>query len=194
MLDAPVRRLLASPVNRMTANMSRVGISPNTITIAGFFMGIAATFFVASAQYPQAVLFLALNRFADIVDGILARSRGQTPVGGFLDASLDLLVYAVVPLGFALARQQDALASMFLVVGLMMAAIPPLAYRVFAQRKDDLFVLCGHSEAFIALSLMCLAERAVFTPLAYLYAGLCFFSCSLSIASAINKLRAPLRP
>ena len=194
MLDAAVRRLLASPVDRLAASMSRIGINPNTITIVGFCMGMAAAAFVADAQYAKAVLFLVLNRFADILDGILARIKGQTPLGGFLDASLDLLVYAAIPLGFALARQQDSLAAMFLLVGMMAAAIPPLAFRTVAQRKDEIFVICGHSETFIALTLMCLAERWAFTPLAYFYGSLCFLSCSLSIGSAIVKLRSAARP
>lgn len=194
MLDGAVRRLLASPVDRLAGSMARIGIGPNTITVFGFCMGMAAAAFVADAQYAKAVFFLALNRFADILDGILARIKGQTPLGGFLDATLDLLVYAAIPLGFALARQQDALAAMFLLVGMMVAAIPPLAFRGFSQQRDDIFVLCGHSEAFISLTLMCLAARWAFTPLAYLYGALCFFSCSLSIASAIAKLRASRRP
>ena len=194
MLDAAVRRLLASPVDRLAGSMARVGINPNTITVFGFLMGLGAAGFIADQQYAKGVFFLALNRFADILDGILARTKGHTALGGFLDAALDLLVYAVLPLGFALARQQDALAAMFLLVGMMVAAIPALAFRAFAQKSDALLVICGHSETFIALSLMCLAERWVFTPLAYFYGTLCFFSCGVSIISAVSKLRAAGRP
>jgi phosphatidylglycerophosphate synthase len=174
--------------------MARIGINPNAITILGFLMGMAAAFLIADQQYVRGVLLLALNRFADILDGILARTRGQTALGGFLDAALDLLVYAVIPLAFALARQQDALAAMFLLVGMMVAAIPVLAFRAVAQKPDELLVICGHSETFIALTLMCLAERWAFTPLAYFYGSLCFFSSAVSIVSAIVKLRAARRP
>jgi len=194
MLDAAVRRLLASPVDRLAGSMARVGINPNTITVAGFLMGLGAAGFIADQQYAKGVFFLALNRFADILDGILARTKGQTALGGFLDAALDLLIYAVIPLGFALARQQDALAAMFLLVGMMVAAIPPLAFRAFAQKSDELLVVCGHSETFIALTLMCLAERWAFTPLAYFYGSLCFLSFAVSIVSAIVKLWVPRRP
>ena len=174
--------------------MARIGISPNTITILGFLMGMAAVFFIADQQYVRGVFFLALNRFADILDGIMARTRGQTPLGGFLDAALDLLVYAVIPLAFALARQQDALAAMFLLVGMMVAAIPALAFRAFAQKPDELLVICGHSETFIALTLMCLVERWAFTPLAYFYGSLCFLSCAVSLVSAVVKLWPARRP
>jgi phosphatidylglycerophosphate synthase len=194
MLDAAVRRLLASPVDRLAGSMTRVGINPNTITIFGFLMGLGAAFFIADQQYAKGVFFLALNRFADILDGILARTKGQTALGGFLDAALDLLVYAVIPLAFALARQQDALAAMFLLVGVVVAAIPVLAFRAVAQKPDELLVICGHSETFIALTLMCLAERWAFTPLAYFYGSLCFLSSAVSIVSAIVKLRAARRP
>jgi len=194
MLDAQVRRLLASPVDRLAGGMARVGINANTITIFGFLMGLGAVGFIADAQYGKAVFFLALNRFADILDGILARVKGQTPLGGFLDASLDLIVYALIPLAFGFARQQDALAAMFLLAGLMVAATPPLAFRIFSRRTGDDFVLCGHSETFIAVSVMCLAERWTFTPLAYLYGGLCFLSCAISIVYGVFKLRSASRP
>src|SRR6266481_3727260 len=160
MLDAAVRRLLAPPVDRLVGGMARIGINPNTITVLGFLMGLGAAGFIADQQYAKGVFFLALNRFADILDGILARTKGHTALGGFLDA------------------------AMFLLVGMMVAAIPALAFRAFAQKSDELLVICGHSETFIALSLMCLAERWAFTPLAYFYGTLCFFSCGVSIISA----------
>jgi phosphatidylglycerophosphate synthase len=44
-----------------------------------------------------------LNRLFDGLDGALARRRGLTDAGGFLDISLDFLFYALVPFGFMLA-------------------------------------------------------------------------------------------
>ncbi|WP_346401878.1 CDP-alcohol phosphatidyltransferase family protein [Escherichia coli] len=42
-----------------------------------------------------------LNRLLDGLDGALARRRGLTDAGGFLDISLDFLFYALVPLGLS---------------------------------------------------------------------------------------------
>lgn len=196
MLDAPVRRLIASPLDPLAAGMAGLGINATTITLFGFMMGLGGVAFLVTEQYAAALFFLALNRVCDILDGMLARVRGPTALGGFLDATLDLLIYAMIPFAFALARQQDALAATFLLLGFVVAAVPVLASRIFSPQRswDDDFVLCGHTENFVLVVLICIAERWTFTPLAYFYGSLCFLSCAISIVSAMARLRTAARP
>ena len=196
MLDAPVRRLIASPLDPMAAAMVRIGFRATTVTLLGFLMGLAGVAFLISEQYVGALFFLALNRVCDILDGMLARVRGPTAIGGFLDSTLDVLIYAMIPFAFALARQQDALAATFLLLGFVVAAVPVLATRTFSPQHTwgDDFVLCGHTENFFVVLLLCLAERWTFTPLAYLYGSLCFLSCGISIIAAMRKLRVAAKP
>lgn len=196
MLDAPVRRLIASPLDPLAAGMAGLGINATTITLFGFMMGLGGVAFLVTEQYAAALFFLALNRVCDILDGMLARVRGPTVLGGFLDATLDLLIYAMIPFAFALARQQDALAATFLLLGFVVAAVPVLASRIFSPQRswDDDFVLCGHTENFVLVVLICIAERWTFTPLAYFYGSLCFLSCGISIISAMARLRTAARP
>jgi len=196
MLDAPVRRLIASPLDPVAAALVRVGVRATTITLVGFLVGLAGIAFIITEQYATALLFLAINRVCDILDGMLARVKGPTAIGGFLDATLDILIYAMIPFAFAMARQQDALAATFLLVGFIVAAVPVLATRVFSPQRswDDDFVLCGHTENFFLVVLLCVAERWTFTPLAYLYGALCFLSCGISIVSAMAKLRTASKP
>jgi phosphatidylglycerophosphate synthase len=184
--------LFSSPLDPLAVGMARIGVRASTITLVGFMMGLGAVAFIVVEEYAGALFFLALNRVCEILDGMLARVRGPTAIGGFLDATLDLLIYAMIPFAFALARQQDALAAMFLLVGFVVAAVPVLATRVFSPQRswDDDFVLCGHTENFVLVVLLCVAERWTFTPLAYLYGSLCFLSCGISIISAMAKLRA----
>jgi phosphatidylglycerophosphate synthase len=196
MLDAPVRRLFASPLDPLAVGMGRAGIRATTITLVGFMMGLGAVAFIVTEEYAPALFFLTLNRVCDILDGMLARVRGPTKIGGFLDSTLDLLIYAMIPFAFALARQQDALAATFLLVGFVVAAVPVLATRIFSPQRswDEDFVLCGHTENFFVIVLLCIAERWTFTPLAYLYGSLCFLSCGISIVSAMAKLRTAEQP
>ena len=196
MLDAPVRRLIASPLDPLAVGMARAGIRASTITLVGFMMGLCGIAFLITEQYATALFFLALNRVCDILDGMVARVKGPTAIGGFLDATLDILVYAMIPFAFALARQQDALAATFLLVGFVVAAVPVLATRVYSPQRswDDDFVLCGHTENFFLVVLLCVAERWTFTPLAYIYGSLCFLSCGISIVSAMGKLRTASKP
>ncbi|MGQ7148234.1 CDP-alcohol phosphatidyltransferase family protein, partial [Escherichia sp. SS-MK2] len=57
----------------------------------------------ALGWYLAALVVILLNRLLDGLDGALARRRGLTDAGGFLDISLDFLFYALVPFGFILA-------------------------------------------------------------------------------------------
>ena len=195
MLDAPVRRLIASPLDPLAVGMARIGLRATTITLLGFLMGLGAVGLLVSEQYLAGLFLLTLNRVCDILDGMLARVRGPTAIGGFLDATLDVLIYAMIPFTFALARQQDALAAAFLLLGFVVAAIPVLTTRMFSPRESwsEDFVLCGHTENFFVIVLLCAAERWMFTPLAYLYGSLCFLSCGISIIFAMRKLRATAR-
>jgi phosphatidylglycerophosphate synthase len=196
MLDAPVRRLIASPLDPLAVGMARAGIRASTITLVGFMVGLGGVAFIVTEQYATALFFLLLNRICDILDGMLARVRGPTAIGGFLDATLDAVVYAMIPFAFALSRQQDALAATFLLVGFVVAAVPVLATRIYSPPRswDDDFVLCGHTENFFVVVLLCLAERWTFTPIAYLYGSLCFLSGGISIVSALAKLRTAAKP
>jgi phosphatidylglycerophosphate synthase len=116
-----------------------------------------------------------------------------TPLGAFLDASLDFIVYAAIPFGFALAYPQNALAAAFLLFGLMVSAAPTLAFRAFSQGPMRGFSLCEHSETFIAFALMCLAPRWMFTVLAYFYGTLCLVSGGVRIVSAMATFSAPAK-
>jgi phosphatidylglycerophosphate synthase len=191
MLDAPIRRIVASPLDAVADSLARLGVGANALTVVGFAMGLIAAGLIADEAFVPAVLFLALNRIADVLDGMLARRTRATPLGAFLDASRDLFVYAAIPFAFALAHQQDALAAMFLLMGLMIAAIPGMTVRAFMREgaKQRVLTLCGHSETFIAFALMCVAPRWMFSLLAYFYGALCFFSAGVTIVSAIAQYR-----
>src|SRR4051794_3375551 len=114
MIDARIRQMVAMPLDPVADGLARLGGGANALTAVGFAMGLVAAALIADESFLMAIVFLALNRLADVLDGMVARRVGTTPIGGFLDASLDLVVYAAIPFGFALAHQQDALAASFL--------------------------------------------------------------------------------
>jgi phosphatidylglycerophosphate synthase len=201
MLDATIRRIAASPLERLADAMANIGVSANVLTIGGFTMGLAAAALIADSLFLQALIFLALNRFIDVLDGMVARRTRATDLGAFLDSTLDLFVYAAIPFAFALVHQQDALAAAFLLMGLMIATIPGLASRAFAPRAVELkaeparpFALVGHIETFLAFALMCVAPRWMFSPLAYFYGVLCIISGATRMTSAIGQLRVRPKP
>jgi len=181
--------------------LAHIGVNAPGLTIAGFTLGLAAAALIADSLFLQALILLALNRFIDVLDGMVARRTRITEIGAFLDSTLDLFVYAAIPFAFALVHEQDALAAVFLLMGLMVAAIPGLAARAFASRASETrttpvhpFALVGHSETFLAFALMCVTPRWMFSPLAYFYGVLCILSGVTRVVSAIGQLRARAKP
>ncbi|XNM71170.1 CDP-alcohol phosphatidyltransferase family protein [Escherichia coli] len=78
-------------------------MSADGITLLGFAIGVLALPFLALGWYGLAPAAIVANRLLDGLDGALARRRGLTDAGGFLDIALDFLLDQVVPFGFMLA-------------------------------------------------------------------------------------------
>ncbi len=101
------------------------------LTLVGFAIGVLALPFLALGWYGAALAAILLNRLLDGLDGALARRRGLTDAGGFLDIALDFLFYALVPFGFILADPlNNALAGgwllfAFIGTGSSFLALPP---------------------------------------------------------------------
>ena len=93
MLDARLRRLIDPPLDRLGAPLAARGLSVNAVTVAGFAIGLGAAVAIAWRAYLLGLGLLLLNRLCDGLDGAIARRRGLTDLGGFLDILLDFLVY-----------------------------------------------------------------------------------------------------
>jgi phosphatidylglycerophosphate synthase len=198
MLDAPLRRISAPPLNALAASLAQMGLGANIVTFVAFGVGILAVIFYAFAFYGAGLTFLALNRLLDGVDGALARRRGVTERGEFLDAALSYLVLAAVPFAFALADPQGGLAAAFMILGLLVIATTDLATRNYlsdtqkARSVPHWFLLCERTEIFLIIVLMTLLPWA-FSIFAYLFGALCFVTGGLRIASAlaVDHIKTP---
>ncbi len=112
MLDRHLHPRIKPLLHQCVRVLDKPGITPDGLTLVGFAIGVLALPFLALGWYLAALVVILLNRLLDGLDGALARRRGLTDAGGFLDISLDFLFYALVPFGFILAApQQNALAG-----------------------------------------------------------------------------------
>ncbi len=102
MIDKALRYPKERVMEPLARSLGR-SIHPNSITVAACIVGVAAALAAWQQLYPLAVGLWLLNRLLDGLDGTLARMQGsQSDFGGYLDILLDVVVYAVVPLGLAL--------------------------------------------------------------------------------------------
>jgi len=80
--------------------LARLNMHPNTLTIAGFVLNLAAGLIAASGRLLGAGILMLLASCIDGFDGALARTAGkQSRFGAFLDSSLDRLSEGAVLLG-----------------------------------------------------------------------------------------------
>jgi phosphatidylglycerophosphate synthase len=95
------RHKLAERFTTPTARiLSKTGVTPNTLTVMGFLVSVAAGVLVATEYFLAAGLVVLFAGAFDLLDGPLARTTGKTTkFGGFLDSTLDRLSEAAVLAG-----------------------------------------------------------------------------------------------
>ncbi len=185
MIDAAILPVQKRALAPCAGWLARSGISADQISIAGFVIGLACLPALAFGAYGLALVFMALNRLADGLDGAVARRNGPTDRGAFLDVSLDFLFYALFPLGFALADpQQNGLPAAVLLAGFIGTGSSFLAFAAIAAKRGHvapaypqkgIYYLGGLTEGFETIAIftaMCLWPTA-FAPLAYVFAAAC---------------------
>jgi phosphatidylglycerophosphate synthase len=135
MLDAPVRRMLAPVLDRIGAALARAKVRPGALTGVGFAAGLAACLCAGASLWPAALALWLVNRVCDGLDGPVARHRGATDLGGFLDITADFAVYAGFVLAVAIAEPSARLACTALLVGYYVSGSAFLALSSLLERR-----------------------------------------------------------
>ena len=196
MLDPILRRWIDPPLNQAGAWLARRDMSANAVSLAGLAIGLTTVPLLAWGRYDAALLAILVNRLIDGLDGPIARHKGTTPFGGYLDIMCDMGFYAAVPLGFALARPDNALWAALLLASFVCTAASFLGRAVLAGQRgepDDgargtksFFNAAGiveGTETIIAFVLFCLFPAA-FPWLAGIFAALCFWTAAARVLEA----------
>ncbi len=195
-----MRRVIDPPLEHAGRWLSRSGLSANAVTWLGFSIGLMAIAALAVQLYIPALVLILANRIADGLDGAVARHRGPTDLGGYLDIVLDFLFYCGVIFGFALGRPEDALAAAFLIFAFVGTGTSFLAYAILAAKRDltteirgrkSLYYLGGLTEGSETIALLvaiCLFPEA-FPWLAIVFGILCWLTTAGRITAAIQTFR-----
>ena len=196
MLDPLSRRWIDPSLTRAGAWLARRDMSANAVSVVGLAIGLTTVPLLAGGHYGVALLVILLNRLIDGLDGAIARHKGTTPFGGYLDIMCDMGFYAAVPIGFALARPDNALWAALLLASFVCTASSFLGRAVLAAQRrepDDgargaksFFHAAGiveGTETIIAFVLFCLFPTA-FPWLAGIFATLCFWTAAARVMEA----------
>ncbi|MCE4935833.1 CDP-alcohol phosphatidyltransferase family protein [Aliivibrio fischeri] len=201
MLDSFSIKVIRWPLAQSAKLINKLGITANQTTLFGFVLGCLAFPALIAEQYLLALVFIALNRICDGLDGALARIQGITDAGGFLDISLDFLFYSLIPFGFVLANpDQNAIAGAFLIFSFVGTGSSFLAFAIMASKQGidnpvykhkSLYYMSGLTEGtetiacFIAFCLF----PTHFATIAYVFGAACWFTTFTRIYSGFHTLK-----
>jgi phosphatidylglycerophosphate synthase len=198
--DARLRPLIDPPLNRAGRALARLGVTANQLTFAGLVLGLAGAAAIAFGQIGLGLVLILANRVLDGLDGAVARVRGPSDLGGYLDIVADFAFYVAVPLGFGLLTPDNTLAALVLVASFVLTGVSFLAFAVIAAKrgvdtaahgKKSFFYSTGlaeGAETILVFIAMCLLP-AWFAVIAYSYAGLCALTVIQRSALAVAMFR-----
>jgi len=200
MLDGLLRRVIDPPLDRLGARLARAGFSANALTLGGFVIGLLALPLLSAGSYGLALLAILLNRLVDGLDGAVARARGTTDWGGYLDIVCDFVFYGTVVFGFALVDSENRLPAGFLLLSFIGTGGSFLAFAAIAARRGmetnargakSLYYLGGLTEGTetIAFFVACCLFPAVFPVLAWIFSAACWATTISRVVTAGMLLR-----
>ncbi len=187
MFDARLRPLIDPPLNAVGRWLAARGVTANALTILGLLVGLAAAGAISQRAYALALALIVANRILDGLDGAVARVRGPSDFGGYLDSLCDFAFYVAVPLGFAIAAPANALPAAILIASFTITGVSFLAFAAIAAKrgletsahgKKSFFYSTGIAEGAETIAVfvfMCLLP-ATFAYIAYSYAALCLLT------------------
>jgi phosphatidylglycerophosphate synthase len=187
MFDARLRPLIDPALNRMGAALARRGVSANQVSAAGAACGALAGLAIGLGHPLAGLALILASRLLDGLDGAVARHRGTTDLGGYLDIVCDYVFYLAIPLGFGFAAPANLPFALVLTASFTLTAVSFLAYATLAAKRGletqahgpkSFFYSTGLAEGgetLLAFVLMCLWP-AGFPVIASVFAALCILT------------------
>jgi phosphatidylglycerophosphate synthase len=200
-LDRHLRPLIDPPLGRMGRHLARAGIHADWVTLAGLLLGLAAAVAIAFQMFLLGLALVALSRLADGLDGAVARARGVSDFGGYLDIVSDFVFYAAIPLAFVwLDPATNGWAGALLLASFCVNGATFLGFAVLAEKRQmrsgvqgvkSLYYSAGlleGSETIAFFLAICLFPGA-FVPLATVFAILCLYTAGARVLLAMRLFR-----
>lgn len=202
MLDGWMRGIIDPALERMGKSLAAQGVGADAVTLAGLGLGLVAAAIIAvGGPGWAAALPLLASRIADGLDGAVARARGKTDFGGYLDIVCDFVFYAAIPMAFVLRDPGvNAVAGAFLLASFYVNGTTFLGFAVLAERRGmetrargekSLYFTAGLLEGTETIGffvVLCLVPWA-FAPLAWAFGALCFVTAGARVWLAVRTFR-----
>jgi archaetidylinositol phosphate synthase len=178
--------------------LAAIPLSPNQWTALSLALALGGASLIAVQNLGAGLILFALAALFDLIDGAVARARGEaTAMGGFLDGVTDRFVEAVFLFSFMFLPLPLILidAKIWLALLVFLGTCMPSFIRAYAdhkgvltrQRALALGGICERSER-LGLVILGLAAGLVLGMEYFVLAVM--LACALSLATIIQRLAA----
>ena len=175
MLDNEINKVLKLPLEKIALILIKIGISANSITFAGFFIGILSFVFLVNGHYNLSLFFFLLNRFFDGLDGYIARNSIVSDLGGFYDITFDFIIYSLLPIGFILNDIQNAISFSFLLSSFIGTSSTFLAAAWIVEKNKSLLKKKYEKSFFYSRGIAEGFETIIFFILIFVFPNYAYF-------------------
>ncbi len=202
MLDGMMRGVIDPPLNRSGRWLAARGAHPDAVTLVGLGFGLVAAALLAAGLSGLLVAVpLLVGRLADGLDGAVARARGKSDFGGYLDIVCDFAFYAAIPLAFALRDPQaNGIAAAVLLFSFYVNGATLLGYAILAAKHGMETVSRGEKSLYFTAGLLEGTETILFFLVialwpqsfvvgAWIFAGLCLVTAGARVLLARRSFR-----
>jgi archaetidylinositol phosphate synthase len=196
--DATARGLQSS----IGKALAIIPLTPNQWTILSLFVAFVAGAAIAYGNLPLGLALFALAGMMDLIDGAVARARGEvSALGGFIDGVVDRFVEAIflfsfmfVPLPTILVDAKIWLASLVFLGTCMPSFIRAYADHKGVLKREKALALGGVFERSERLGLVIigLAIGIIFSMQYFVYAVM--LASALSLVTIMQRLLAISHP
>ena len=198
MFDAQLRPLIDRLLDPIGRGLVRLGATANQVTLIGVAFGLIAAGCVAAGLFHTALWFVIANRVIDGMDGAVARASRSSDFGGYLDIVSDFIFYSAIPMAFAMAQPETALAAAFLIFSFIGTATSFLGFAILAEKhhvttrirgKKAFYYLGGLTEGTetILLFLAMLVWPDYFSVMAIIFGILCWLTTGTRVYAAYRQ-------
>ena len=181
------RRVIASIMARIT----RIPVTANQVTIAGFVLNAIAAVLVYRENYIAGGVLFLVGSILDIFDGAVARARGEAgPRGAMFDSILDRFSEAIMLGAIALVFARDGNEIALIAV---IAALTSSFMTSYLRARAEALGLDGtHGVMARAERVVLITAALLFAPLGALPWGIILLAV-LSTVTVVQRARHVLR-
>ena len=202
MLDGMMRGVIDAPLNKGGRWLAARGASANAVTLVGLGLGLFSAALVAAGWSGLLVaLPMLASRLADGLDGAVARAKGKSDFGGYLDIVADFAFYGAIPLAFVfLDTAANGLAGAFLLFSFYVNGATFLGFAILAAKEGmettnrgekSLYFTAGLLEGTetILFLLIVMVWPWLFVPAAWAFGALCIVTATARVLLAARTFR-----